>query len=221
MRVLIVESIKEKASFLKKGFTAECFVADTVDSADKAGSLIKVNEYDLVVLTIDLGDSGGLELCQRLQDEQKPIPIIILTNDRRLNAKIKAFELGADDYLIRPFSFRELLVRARALLRRGKLTNGHKLQVADLELDTKKHLVKRKNKSIKLNRKEFLLLEYFMRNLGTVLTRTMILEHVWDMSVDPFTNTIDVHIKYLREKIGQGFKRKLIHTVHGYGYKLE
>ncbi len=135
--------------------------------------------------------------------------------------KIEALNLGADDYLAKPFSLAELLARVHALLRREKKITGPKLVVADLEMDTRAHTVARAGKVIPLNRKEFALLEYLMRNPGTTLTRSMILEHVWDMNADPFTNTVDVHIRFLREKIDVGRRKKLLKTVHGFGYKIE
>lgn len=221
MRVLLVEGRKEISRFLKKGLEVECFAVDVTDTVDHALALIGVNEYDVILLTTTIEDKDNIKLCAKLLNGQKPIPNIVLSDDKDLEAKIEAFQAGADDYIIRPFSFSELLARIQALLRRGKKLKGPKLGVGDLELDCHRHIVKRGKEVIKLNKKEFALLEYLMRNLGRVLTRVMILEHVWDMNANPFTNTIDVHIKHLREKINKKTKRKLIHTVHGYGYKLE
>jgi two-component system OmpR family response regulator len=137
------------------------------------------------------------------------------------STKIEALNIGADDYLAKPFSLAELLARIRALLRREKHLVGPKLQIGDLEMDIIAHTVARAGKRIELNRKEFALLEYLMRNPGITLTRSMILEHVWDMNADPFTNTVDVHIRFLREKIDVGRRKKFLKTVHGFGYKIE
>ena len=145
--------------------------------------------------------------------------MLSVTNDTQ--TKIKALNIGADDYLTKPFSITELLARVRALLRREKTIIADTLSLADLTVDIRSHKVIRGNKEIKLNRKEFSLLEYLMRNKGAVLTRNMILDHVWDMNADMFTNTVDVHIRFLREKIDDGYKKKLLKTVHGCGYKID
>ena len=221
MRILIIEDEKEIASFVKKGLEAENFAVEVACDGEKGLWFAKSNDYDVVVLDIMLPNNDGIEVCKELRKAKKEVPIIMLTVRTELKSKIEAFDAGADDYLTKPFSFEELLVRIRALLRREKIVKGDTLKIADLVLDTRTHKTVRKGKSIKLSRKGFALLEYFMRNPGTVLTRIMILEHVWDMNIDPFTNTVDVHVKLLREKINKGFKKELIHTVHGYGYKME
>jgi len=221
MRVLIIEDEEDIASFIKKGLEAENFVVDVALEGEKGRFLALTNEYDLVILDIKLPDIDGIEVCRKIREKKKTVPVIMLTVKTDVKSKVEALNIGADDYLTKPFAFEELLARIRALLRREKTTIGDTLKVADLFLDTKSHSVKRAGRLIDLSKKEFVLLEYFMRNPGTVLTRSMILEHVWDMNADPFTNTVDVHVRLLRKKIDEGHRRKFIRTVHGYGYKLE
>jgi len=221
MRILIIEDEEEIASFIKKGLCSENFAVDWSGTGEKGMELAKTNDYDLVILDIKLPGKDGIMVLKELREAKKTFPVIMLSVKSDTPAKIEALNIGADDYLTKPFSFEELLARIRALLRREKRITGPKLKIAELELDALSHTVVRAGKSIKLNKKEFALLEYFMRNPGITLTRNMILEHVWDMSADPFTNTVDVHVRFLREKIDEGHAKKLLHTVHGYGYKME
>ena len=221
MRILVIEDEEEIASFIKKGLTAENFAVDCAFDGEEGLKCSHINDYDLAVLDIKLPKKDGLEVCRQLRRSGKTFPIIILSVKDDMPTKVGALNIGADDYLTKPFSFEELLARTRALLRREKKVIGPKLKLADLEMDVLSHTVVRADKPIKLNKKEFSLLEYFMRNVGTMLTRTMILEHVWDMNIDPFTNTVDDHVRFLREKIDKNHGRKLLHTVHGYGYKME
>lgn len=221
MRILVIEDEEEIASFVKKGLIAENFAVDCAFDGEEGLKRAHINEYDLVVLDIKLPKKDGLEVCRQLRRSGKTFPIIILSVKDDMHTKVDALNTGADDYLTKPFSFEELLARIRALLRREKKVIGPKLKLADLEIDVLSHTVTRANKPVKLNKKEFSLLEYFMRNIGITLTRAMILEHVWDMNIDPFTNTVDVHVRFLREKIDKNHGRKLLHTVHGYGYKME
>ncbi|MDE2018874.1 MAG: response regulator transcription factor [Patescibacteria group bacterium] len=222
MRILLIEDEKEIANFVVNGLRAERFAVDWADSAEKGLAWARLSSYDLGIFDVKLqGGITGIEACRRLRERGIGFPIIILSVMNDAITKVKALNLGADDYLQKPFFMAELIARVRALLRREKKTENPVFKVADLILDTIKHTVIRGDKPIKLNRKEFSLLEYFMRNQGITLTRAMILEHVWDANADPFTNTVDVHIRFLRQKIDDGFKEKLIKTVHGYGYKLE
>lgn len=222
MRILIIEDEKDIASFVKKGLVAEKFAVDCSHNGEDGLRFAKINDYDLVVLDIGLPGKDGLTVCRELREADKTFAILILSVMTDAHIKSHALNIGADDYLAKPFSFEELLARVRALLRRKDNFTGLKLKVADLELDSLTHNVMRGNKQIQLNRKEFSLLKYFMENTGIVLTRNMILEHVWDMNADPFNNTIDVHVRYLRKKIDdKKFKKKLLHTVHGYGYKID
>jgi two-component system OmpR family response regulator len=167
------------------------------------------------------GSQTGLEICRSVREKGRSFPIIMLSVTHDTAIKIEALNSGADDYLTKPFSISELMARVRALMRREKVMTGPILKIADLELNVNAHTARRGKKQISLNRKEFGLLEYLMRHHGTTLTRTMILEHVWEVATDPFTNTVDVHVRFLRRKIDDGFTKRLIKTVHGYGYKIE
>ncbi len=222
MRVLLLEDDKDIGNFIVHGLKSERFAVDWADTGEKGLAWAKVNEYDVGVFDIKLpGKQNGMEVARVLRERGRNFPIIMLSVTGDVTTKIEALNLGADDYLAKPFSFAELLARIRALLRREKKIMGPKLRVGDLEMDTQAHRVTRSGKRIELNRKEFALLEYLMRNPGTTLTRSMILEHVWDMNADPFTNTVDVHIRFLRGKIDEGWRKKLLKTVHGFGYKIE
>jgi DNA-binding response OmpR family regulator len=222
MRILLAEDERDIANFIIKGFKSERFVVDWTPKGADALLWAKVNDYDAAILDIKLeGEKTGLHICQAVRNKEKHFPIIILSATHDVGVKIQALNSGADDYLTKPFSFAELIARVRALLRREKQVIGPILKVANLALDPAVHSVLRGKKRIILNRKEFALLEYFMRNPGTTLTRTMILEHVWETSTDPFTNTVDVHVRFLRKKIDEDQEQKLIKTIHGYGYKIE
>jgi DNA-binding response OmpR family regulator len=223
MRALLVEDEPKMAAFIMTGLKAEHFAIDWTDQADKAVFWGKTNPYDVAIFDINLGRAGnGLDICKAIREKGKTFPIIMLSVVRDTATKVEALNLGADDYLTKPFSITELTARIRALLRREKnVVIGSTMRIADLEMDTISHTVSRGGKPLQLNKKEFALLEYLVRNQGTTLTRNMILEHVWDVNADPFTNTVDVHIRFLRAKIDEGRKKKLLKTVHGYGYKIE
>lgn len=221
MRILVIEDEEEISNFIKKGLVAENFAVDCASSGEEGLKLAGVHAYDLAVLDIGLPGKDGVEVCRELRKNKKTYPILMLSVKGETQTKVQALNTGADDYLTKPFSFEELLARIRALLRREKHIVGSKLKLVDLEMDTLSHTVRRGAKEIQLNKKEFALLEYLMRNPGITLTRNMILEHVWDMNIDPFTNTVDVHIRFLRGKIDKDCRRKLLHTVRGYGYKIE
>jgi two-component system OmpR family response regulator len=222
MRILFVEDEPSVADFVVRGLKAERFVVDWTAQAEQALSLVRTNSYDAAIIDIELaGQHIGLKICKAIREKEKVFPIIVLSATHDTAVKIEALNLGADDYLTKPFSLMELLARVRALLRREKKVIGPVFRVDDLEMDVNSHSVKRGRQDVRLNRKEFALLEYFMRNPGTLLTRAMILEKIWDASLDPFTNTVDVHVRFLRKKIDDGRRKKLIKTVHGYGYKIE
>ena len=222
MRILLVEDEKSIAEFVLKGLKAERFVVDWTPKSEQALFWAKVNDYDLGIMDIQIeGNQTGLEICRAIREKGRDFPIIMLSVTHDTAIKVEALNSGADDYLTKPFSLTELMARVRALMRREKVLIGPILKIADLELDVNAHAARRGKKQITLNRKEFGLLEYLMRHHGTTLTRNMILEHVWEITTDPFTNTVDVHIRFLRRKIDEGFKNKLIKTVHGHGYKIE
>ncbi len=222
MRALIIEDEKEIADFVMRGLRAENFAVDWASTGVQGLSWAKVNPYDVAIMDINLGaGENGLDICDVLRKKGVLFPIIMLSVTNDAATKIRALNLGADDYLTKPFFIAELLARIRALLRREKKLVGPNLAIADIVMDTIAHTVTRGGKPLKLSRKEFTLLEYMMRNQGTTLTRGMILEHVWDMNADPFTNTVDVHVSFLRAKIDGHRRKKLLRTVHGYGYKME
>ena len=220
MRILVVEDEEKVASFIRKGLEEERYAVDLAPDGEEGLALAQVNPYDLIVLDLMLPKLDGFKVLGRLREEGVHTPVLVLTARDRLDDKVRGLDLGADDYLTKPFAFSELLARMRALLRRGKPTRSPTLTVADLTLDPASRRVTRAGQTIELTAKEYALLEYFLRHAGQVLTRTMISEHVWDQSFDSYTNVIDVYVNYLRKKIDQGFHPKLIHTVRGVGYVL-
>ena len=217
----MVEDEKDIRNFLKISLEAECFAVDAADDGQKGWDLAKKNDYDLMILDNVLPYKTGLEICRDVRGLNKTMPIIMLSVKSEVSTKVDLLNAGSDDYLVKPFSFQELLARIRANLRRPKNVENEILQIDDLVLDTKKHTVRRGDKRINLTRKEFTLLEYLMRNQGTVLSRAMILEHVWDMNTDLFSNTIESHIASLRRKVDLADTQKLIHTASGLGYKMD
>jgi heavy metal response regulator len=221
MRILIVEDEKKVADFIKRGLKEEGYAVDCAYDGEEGFFLARENDYDLVILDLMLPKMDGLTLCVRLRGEKKNTPIIMLTARDSVQDKVKGLDAGANDYLPKPFAFEELLARIRAILRVKNTASSTVLKVGSLTLDMITHKVTRDSKIIELSSKEYALLEYLMRNPGAVVTRTMISEHVWDINFDTFTNVIDVYINYLRNKIDQGFKTKMIHTVRGRGYTLK
>jgi heavy metal response regulator len=220
MRILVIEDEKKVADFIKRGLKEEGYAVDV--ASDGEDGLFQASEiaYDLILLDLMLPKLDGVSLCKKLRQNNIQTPLIMLTAKDSVKDKVTGLDAGADDYLTKPFSFEELLARIRALMRKGKNHQPIRLQVADLVLDLVHHKVWRGNEEIILTVKEYALMEYFMRNAGTVITRTMIAEHVWDINFDTFTNVIDVYVNYLRNKIDKGQPKKLIHTVRGRGYIL-
>ena len=221
MRVLIVEDEFKIAAFIKRGLKEEGYQADVAHDGHAGHFLATSNDYDLIVLDLMLPYIDGLSLCRKLREEKISVPIIMLTAKDTLKDKVLGLDSGANDYLIKPFAFEELLARIRACLRAKENQAADKLTVSDLALDLLSHKVSRAGKEIILTNKEYSLLEYLMRNQGKIVTRTMISEHVWDVNFDTFTNVIDVYINYLRNKIDAGPKKKLLHTIRGRGYILK
>ena len=221
MRILIVEDEKKIADFIKRGLKEEGYAADVAYDGEEGLFLAKTNDYDLVLLDLMLPKIDGLTVCRKLKAAKVATPVIMLTAKNSVKDTVVGLDSGADDYLTKPFAFEELLARIRAILRKKDSSAPTKLTVNDLELDLLTHKVKRGGTEVELTTKEYSLLEYLMRNKGTIVTRTMISEHVWDIDFDTFTNVIDVYINYLRNKIDSGFKTKLIHTVRGRGYILK
>jgi two-component system copper resistance phosphate regulon response regulator CusR len=220
MRILVVEDEKRIADFLCRGLEGAGYAVDAAPTGADALQNIHSTDYDLVVLDLMLPDMDGLQVLERIRSRKAGPPVLILSARGDLDDRVKGLELGADDYLVKPFAFVELLARVRALLRRGQPT-PEKLQVADLTLDCIRRKVVRGADGIDLAPKEFGILEYMMRNRGRPLSRTMIVEHVWDMDYDGLTNIVDVYIRHLRSKIDDRFPQKLIQTVRGIGYMID
>lgn len=220
MRLLIVEDEKKIAGFLLKGLQEEGYAVDHATNGHEALSLVGVYKYDLVICDIIMPGIDGFELVKRLRNLQLQMPIIMLSAKNQIDDKVTGLDAGADDYLAKPFAFNELLARIRALLRR-KADYKEQLTIADLVLEPAKHTVMRAGKNIDLTPKEYSLLEFLLRNQGRVVTRTSIIEHVWDMHFDSDTNLVDVFMSYLRKKIETNFSSRLIHSVRGVGYILK
>jgi two-component system copper resistance phosphate regulon response regulator CusR len=220
MRILVVEDEKRIADFLSRGLEGAGYAVDTAPNGATAVELIHATDYDLVILDLMLPDMDGLEILEKIRNRKVGPPVLILSARGALDDRVKGLELGADDYLVKPFAFVELLARVRALLRRGQPA-PERLQVSDLTLDCIRRKVTRSGEPIDLAPKEFGILEYMMRNKGRPLSRTMIVEHVWDMDYDGLTNIVDVYIRHLRSKIDDRFPQKLIQTVRGIGYMIE
>jgi len=221
MRVLVIEDEKKVADFISNGLAEEGYAVDVAHDGDQGFFLATTNEYDAILLDIMLPKMDGITLCTKLRSEDNHTPILMLTAKDAIKDKVRGLDAGADDYLTKPFAFEELLARIRSLLRKKSLQQKTRFQVEDLVLDTITHTASRGENEIQLSVKEYSLLEYLMRNTGSVVTRTMIAEHVWDINFDTFTNVIDVYISYLRNKIDRGHETKLIHTVRGRGYVLK
>ena len=219
MRVLIVEDEKKVASFIKKGLQQEGYAADAVHNGAEACQNALLLDYDLIDLDLMLPAKSGLEVLREIRSKKPNLPVLVLTAKGAVDDKVAGLDAGADDYLIKPFAFAELSARIRALLRRGSQENT-RLKLADLEMDTASRQVRRSGQGIDLKLKEYALLEFLLRNVHRPVTRTMIVEHVWDIHFDSVSNVVDVHINSLRNKIDKGFPRPLIHTVRGVGYML-
>jgi DNA-binding response OmpR family regulator len=220
MRMLLVEDEKNVAAFIRKGLEEEFYAVDVAEDGAEAFLMATSNEYDLMILDIMLPGMNGVELCKRLREKGLKAPILMLTAIDSVDSKVECLESGADDYLTKPFAFSELLARIKALLRRTA-DSVSELFLDDLRMDLLSRRVFREEKEVVLTPKEFSLLEYLLRNKGRVLTRTQMIENVWGYTFDPNSNVVDVHIKFLREKIDARFEKKLIHTVRGAGYVLK
>jgi two-component system copper resistance phosphate regulon response regulator CusR len=221
MYILVIEDENKVAGFIKKGLEEQSYTVDIARDGLKGHILAVQNEYDIIVLDIMLPGQNGWETCRKIREDGISTPILMLTSLDQTEQKVKGLNLGADDYLSKPFEFAEFLARIRALMRRNKSADSAVLQVADLTLDPAEHTVKRDDKLINLTNREFALLEYLMRNRKRVLTRTQIAEHVWGIDFDRDSNVVDAYIKLLRQKIDKGFSKNLIHTVIGMGYVLK
>src|SRR5690242_6472757 len=220
MRILVIEDEKRIADFLSRGLESAGYAVDVANTGNSGVDMVHATEYDLVILDLGLPDTDGLSVLQKIRNRKTIPPVLILSARDSVDDRVKGLEQGADDYLVKPFAFVELLARVRVLLRRGQPT-PERLMVGDLVLDCIRRKVIRSGENIELAPKEFSILEYMMRNRGRPLSRTMIVEHVWDMDYDGLTNIVDVYIRHLRSKIDDRFQQKLIQTVRGIGYMIE
>jgi DNA-binding response OmpR family regulator len=223
MRILIVEDEEKLAQSLKKGLEKEGFAVDYImdGEAGERRIIVSHKDYDLIILDLMLPGKDGFEICRDVREQQITTPILVLTARDATEDKVNALDAGADDYLVKPFSFEELMARVRALLRRPEQALPNELVVKDLHLDTTTRKVTRKGREISLTLKEFNLLEYLMRHADQVLTREQILDHLWDFAFDSFSNVVDVHVKNLRKKIDGNHHEKLLETIRGVGYRIK
>jgi DNA-binding response OmpR family regulator len=220
MRILIVEDEKKLSELVARALKAERYAVDVAADGNTGWQLADAYDYDLIILDLMLPGLGGAEILRRIRRKNQQVPILILTARDATEEKVRNFEAGADDYLTKPFAFAELLIRVKALLRRGPVSRASVLRVADLEVDRLSQHVKRGGRKIELTPKEYALLEYLAANPGRVFSRTMIIEHVWDQSFEGLTNIVDVYVRHLRSKVDDPFPIKLIRTVRGVGYGL-
>jgi DNA-binding response OmpR family regulator len=220
MRILIVEDDAPLASFLQKGLESEHYAVDAAHDGDDGCWMAAESDYDLMILDLNLPKKDGIAVLHAIRPRKPSLPVLVLTARSSIEDRVQSLDAGADDCLIKPFSFSELSARVRALLRRHPFTTETLLKIADLELNRIERTVRRAGKRIELTSKEFGLLEYLLRNAGHRITRNMIVEHVWNLSFDTGTNVVDVYINYLRKKVDEGFTPRLIHTVRGVGYEL-
>lgn len=220
MKLLLVEDEHKIAASLKKGLEQESYTVDVVYDGTAGLDLALSEEYDLIILDRLLPEIDGIEICKQLREKGNHTPVLMLTAKGQLQDRIEGFHAGADDYLVKPFAFEELLVRIKALVRRPKKSIGSVLACDGLSLDTDAFEVKRDNQTIQLSSKEFALLDYLIRHQNKTLTKEQIIAHVWNYDADVLPNTVEVYIGYLRNKIDKPFKKKLLHTIRGFGYRL-
>ena len=221
MRVLIVEDEAKTAAYLAKGLREHGFVADVTRDGRNGLHMAQSEMYDVAILDVMLPGRDGWEVLRDLRGSGSSLPVLFLTACDSVPDRVRGLELGADDYLVKPFAFSELLARIRTILRRGASRQPEELSVGDLDIDLARRKVQRGGRKLELSPKEFSLLSLLMRRSGEVLSRTLIAEQVWDMNFDSDTNVVDVHMRRLRVKIDDPFEKKLIHTVRGVGYVLE
>jgi len=220
MKILLVEDEERVAQFIQKGLKEEGHAVDVFYDGEEGAFYAEVNEYDLILLDLMLPKKNGITVCREIRERGIITPVLMLTARDSIEDRVRGLDAGADDYLVKPFAFEELLARVRALLRRRSESKTPTLQLADLELNPISRQVMRNGKNIRLTTKEYALLEYLLRNQNKVLSRTRIGEHVWDMNFDPESNVIDVYISHLRNKIDKGHDVTLLHTIRGQGYLL-
>ncbi|MEN9622205.1 MAG: hypothetical protein RLZZ67_639 [Candidatus Parcubacteria bacterium] len=221
MRILIIEDDRELREFLKRNLQIETFTVDTAGDGEEGSYMGRTHEYDLILMDNNMPKKNGLEVCKDIRSSGKTTPIIMVSIQSEIGDKISLLNSGADDYITKPFSYKELSSRIRAILRRPHSIILPTLKIEDFTLDTMTQRAFRGRKDIYLTRKEFALTEYLMRNAGSIVSRATLIEHVWDDDLDPFSNTIESHILNLRKKIDLFSNRKIIHTVPGRGYKID
>ena len=219
MRVLVIEDDVKVADFIRRGLEQENYAVDVARDGEEGAYHGATHEYDVVILDLMLPKLPGMEVLRRIREKKPTTRVLILTAKGAMEDRVKGLDSGADDYLVKPFAFAELTARVRALLRRG-IQEDTRLHIADLEMDTATRRVTRGGEPVDLKPKEFALLEFLLRNAGRPVTRTMIIEHVWDIHFDAVSNVVDVHINSLRNKVDRDFSSSLIHTVRGVGYVL-
>lgn len=221
MRILVIEDEHKLAGILKRGLQEHGYAVDIAYDGEDGLAFAETGEQDLIILDIMLPSLDGLEVARRLRARRMNTPILMLTARDAVDDRVRGLDSGADDYLTKPFAFRELVARVRALLRRDEMIKDPLLRVANLEVDTVSHEVRRDGRLIPLASKEYAVLEYLVRNANRVLTRTQIAEHVWDYDFTAMSNVVDVYIRYLRRKLDDNFEPKLLHTIRGTGYQLK
>jgi len=221
MRILIIEDEKKVARFLKIGLQGEKHIVDIAYDGISGEQMAFSGKYDVIILDLMLPKKDGMEILKNIRNAGKTIPILVLTAKGSLEDKVEGLDSGADDYLVKPFAFQELLARLRSLGRRSSREKPTLLRFEDLELDTISRKARRGNREIELTNREFALLEYFMRNVNRILTRTIISEHIWEYNFDTGTNIVEVYVNKLRNKIDTESEKKLIHTVRGAGYIMK
>jgi two-component system copper resistance phosphate regulon response regulator CusR len=221
VKILVVEDEAKAAAYLRKGLSENGFVVDVAGRGDDGLHRALTGEYDLVILDVMLPGRDGWSVLQELRQAGKQTPVLFLSARDSVQSRVKGLELGADDYLVKPFAFSELLARVRSILRRGPARQADVVKVGDLELDLTRHRAVRGGQRLELTPKEFALLSLLARRAGEILSRTLIAEQVWDMNHEGDSNVVDVHVRRLRAKVDDAFGRKLIHTVRGVGYVLE
>ncbi|NOZ21100.1 MAG: response regulator [Planctomycetes bacterium] len=220
MRILVVEDNVKMAESIRRGLKERGYVVDLSHDGEDGMHLATTEPYDLVILDIMLPKYDGVQILKRMREKELSTPVIFLTAKDAVDDRIKGLDAGADDYIVKPFSYGELMARVRAHLRRSLTETASLLKVGDLTLDLEKHEARRGDKVTQLSSKEFVLLKYFMQNVDKVLTRTAIGEHVWDMNFTGLSNVVDVYVNYVRNKVDRGFEMKLIHTIRGVGYVM-